>query len=55
MDKDRLKAIQEAIAIIKSIRLNALREYLGISYSYSELKMGIAAHLSVGEGDVGEP
>jgi len=40
---EKLKAIQEAIAALKSIRLNALREYLGKGYSFSEIKIGVAA------------
>ena len=46
IDATKLEAIREAITQLKTIRLNALREYLGKSYSFSEIKMGIAASLA---------
>lgn len=45
----KLEKILTAIAALKSIKLNELREKLGRDYSFSEIKIGIAAHLADGQ------
>lgn len=42
----RLAEILKTIAKLKTIKLNELREYLGRSYSFGEIKIAIAAHLA---------
>ncbi len=41
-----LKAISDAIEQLQTTRLNDLRGHLGRSFSYGEIKLGIAAYLS---------
>jgi len=45
----KLEKILTTIAALKSIKLNELREKLGREYSFSEIKIGIAAHLADGQ------
>ncbi|MGF1923890.1 MAG: helix-turn-helix domain-containing protein [Bacteroidia bacterium] len=44
----KLGMMLTAIAELKSLKLNVLRDYLGKSYTYSEIKIGIAAHIAQG-------
>jgi hypothetical protein len=44
--EQKLYAIIKAITELKTIRLNDLREYLGRSYDFGEIKIGIAAYLA---------
>lgn len=44
----RLDTMLNAIKELKSIKLNDLRDHLGKGYSYSEIKIGIAAYLAEG-------
>ncbi|SFH29540.1 helix-turn-helix domain-containing protein [Pedobacter insulae] len=44
----KLNAMLEAINQLKSIKLNDLRDHLGRGYSYSEIKIAVAAHLAEG-------
>ena len=44
----KLDRILEAIGVLKTIRLNDLREHLGKSYSYGEIKIAIAVYLAEG-------
>jgi energy-coupling factor transporter ATP-binding protein EcfA2 len=45
----KLEEILHAIKELKTIKLNDLREKLGRDYSFSEIKIGIASHLSDGQ------
>ena len=45
----KLEKILKAIKDLKTIKLNELREKLGRDYSFSEIKIGIAAHLADGQ------
>lgn len=42
----KLDRILEAIATLKTIQMNPIREHLGRDYSFGEIKIGIAAHLA---------
>ena len=44
----RLDEITATIARLKSIKLNEVREALGKSYTFGEIKIGIAAYLAEG-------
>jgi len=44
----KLNAMQEAMKELKSIKLNDLRDHLGKGYSFSEIKIGVAAYLAEG-------
>ena len=48
MPAKKLTAILAAINQLKSIKLNDLRDHLGRGYSYSEIKIGVAAYLAEG-------
>ncbi len=48
MSAKKLTAMLEAINQLKSIKLNDLRDHLGRGYSYSEIKIGVAAYLAEG-------
>jgi uncharacterized protein YpbB len=48
MPAKKLNTMLTAINQLKSIKLNDLRDHLGREYSYSELKIAIAAHLAEG-------
>ncbi|RZJ74817.1 MAG: helicase, partial [Flavobacterium sp.] len=45
---NRLKEIMQTISKLKSVKLNEVRESLGKSYGFGEIKIGIAAHLAEG-------
>jgi DNA-binding NarL/FixJ family response regulator/nucleoside-triphosphatase THEP1 len=42
----KLAPILQAISTLKTIRLNDIRDHLGKAYTFSEIKIGIAAHLA---------
>ncbi|RZK40865.1 MAG: helicase [Pedobacter sp.] len=42
----KLNVMIDAINSLKSIKLNELRDHLGRGYSYSEIKIGVAAYLA---------
>jgi DNA-binding NarL/FixJ family response regulator len=44
----RLQEITSTIAKLKSVRLNEIRDALGKSYAFGEIKIGIAAYLAEG-------
>lgn len=46
MPQMRIDRIVEAIGTLKTLRLNDLREHLGKSYSYSEIKIAVAVYLA---------
>lgn len=46
IDGDRLEQITTAIRELKSIKLNEIREHLGKSYGFGEIKIAIAAYLA---------
>ena len=48
MAEKKLTAMLAAINQLKSIKLNDLRDHLGKGYSYSEIKIGVAAYLAEG-------
>lgn len=48
MAEKKLTAMLAAINQLKSIKLNDLRDHLGRGYSYSEIKIGVAAYLAEG-------
>lgn len=48
MPAKKLSAMIDAINEIKSIKLNDLRDHLGRGYSYSEIKIAVAAYLAEG-------
>jgi len=48
MPAKKLNAMLDAINELKSIKLNDLRDHLGRGYSYSEIKIAVAAHLAEG-------
>ncbi|MEJ5993534.1 helix-turn-helix domain-containing protein [Pedobacter sp. Du54] len=48
MSSKKLNTLLTAINELKSIKLNDLRDHLGRDYSFSEIKIGIAAHLAEG-------
>ena len=48
MSEKKLTIMLAAINQLKSIKLNDLRDHLGREYSYSEIKIGVAAHLAEG-------
>jgi hypothetical protein len=48
MPAKKLNTMLDAINELKSIKLNDLRDHLGRSYSYSEIKIAIAAYLAEG-------
>lgn len=45
---NRLNEIMQTIAKLKSVKLNEVRDALGKSYGFGEIKIGIAAHLAEG-------
>ena len=45
---NRLNEIMQTIAKLKSVKLNEVRDSLGKSYGFGEIKIGIAAHLAEG-------
>jgi len=45
----KLNTILKVIKDLKTIKLNELRDKLGRDYSFSEIKIGIASHLSEGQ------
>ena len=48
MPEKKLTTMLAAINQLKSIKLNDLRDHLGRGYSYSEIKIGVAAYLAEG-------
>jgi DNA-binding NarL/FixJ family response regulator len=46
--KRKLEEITDAIVKLKSIRMNEIREHLGKSYAFGEIKIAIAAYLAEG-------
>lgn len=48
MSAKKLSTMLDAINQLKSIKLNDLRDHLGKGYSYSEIKIGVAAYLAEG-------
>lgn len=46
MDPKKVDTILHAIKQLKTLKLNDLREHLGKSYSFSEIKIAVAAHLA---------
>jgi nucleoside-triphosphatase THEP1 len=46
--QDKLNDIVGAITALKSIKLNELKEHLGRSYAYGEIKIAVAAYLADG-------
>lgn len=49
MDKTKLEKILGTIRAEKTVKLNELRDHLGKSFDYGEIKLGIAAYLAEGE------
>jgi ATP-dependent exoDNAse (exonuclease V) alpha subunit len=47
--KRKLEQILGAIKELKTLQMNAIRDRLGRDYSFGEIKIGLAAHLSEGE------
>lgn len=50
ISEKRLNEIREAIETLKSIRLNEIRAHLGKSYTFSEIKIAVAAYLAEESG-----